>query len=109
MGSTSAGKSTFLIRLPPAMRTFDDSSRDEENHVHGSRPQNRNSEYGDLRFGCRAGSTYSEHERVDQEQQQRVDERPEEAEHRPPVARLQLARDQALDELAVLQESDAGS
>ena len=57
MGSTSAGNITFLIRLPPAMRTFDDSSSDEENHVHGRMPTKRNSEYGS-RLGCRAGSTY---------------------------------------------------
>ena len=43
MGSTSAGKSTFLIRLPPAISTFDDSSSDEENQVHGRMPQNMNS------------------------------------------------------------------
>ena len=43
MGSTSAGKSTFLIRFPPEMRTFDDSSSEQENHVHGRMPQNMNS------------------------------------------------------------------
>jgi hypothetical protein len=46
MGSTSAGKRTFLIRFPLEMRTPDDSSTDEENHVHGRRPQKRKSEYG---------------------------------------------------------------
>jgi hypothetical protein len=46
MGSTSAGKSTFLIRLAPVMSTVAESSRDEENHVHGRMPQNRNSAYG---------------------------------------------------------------
>ena len=46
MGSTSAGKSTFLIRLPPPIRTFDDSSTDEENQVHGRMPQNRKIAYG---------------------------------------------------------------
>ena len=35
IGSTSAGNSTFLIRLPPAISTLDDSSSDEENQVHG--------------------------------------------------------------------------
>ena len=43
IGSTSAGNSTFLIRLPPEIRTLEDSSSDDENQVHGSRPQNRNS------------------------------------------------------------------
>ncbi len=43
IGRISAGKSTFLIRLPPEMSTPDDSSSDEENQVHGSRPQNRKS------------------------------------------------------------------
>ena len=42
-GRISAGNSTFLIRLPLAMSEFDASSNDDENHVHGSRPQNRNS------------------------------------------------------------------
>ena len=46
IGSTSAGNSTFLIRLPPAISVFDDSSSDEENHVHGRMPQNMNSAYG---------------------------------------------------------------
>ena len=43
MGRISAGNSTFLIRLPPEMSTPDDSSSEEENQVHGSRPQNRKS------------------------------------------------------------------
>ena len=46
MGSTSAGNSTFLIRLPPEISTFDDSRIDEENQVHGRMPQNMNSAYG---------------------------------------------------------------
>ncbi len=43
MGSTSAGNSTFLIRLPPEMRTFADSVREDENQVHGRMPQKKNS------------------------------------------------------------------
>ena len=42
-GSTSAGKSTFLIRFPLASSALDDSVSAEVNHVHGSRPQKRNS------------------------------------------------------------------
>ncbi len=42
-GSTSAGNNTFLIRLPPAINTFDASSTDDENQVQGNRPQNMNS------------------------------------------------------------------
>ena len=57
MGSTSAGNSTFLIRLPPAMRTLLDSSSDDENHVHGRMPQNMKSAYGSMSFGCAPGST----------------------------------------------------
>ena len=57
MGSTSAGNSTFLIRLPPEMRTFDDSSSDKANHVHGRMPQNMNSAYGS-RPGARFGNTW---------------------------------------------------
>jgi hypothetical protein len=43
IGSTSAGNSTFLIRLPPAISTLDASLRDEENHVQGRMPQNMKS------------------------------------------------------------------
>jgi hypothetical protein len=43
MGSTSAGNRTFLIRFPPAISTVDDSSSEDENHVHGRIPQNMNS------------------------------------------------------------------
>ena len=103
MGSTSAGNSTFLIRLPPEIRTLDDSSSDEENQVQGRRPQNRNSGYGCDAVG-RVLQHEREDERVDEQQQQRVDERPEEAEHRPAVARLELARDEALDERAVAKQ-----
>src|SRR4051812_3198742 len=46
IGSTSAGKSTFLIRLPPATSDTADSLSDVANHVHGNRPQNRNTGYG---------------------------------------------------------------
>jgi hypothetical protein len=46
IGRISAGNSTFLIRLPPAIRLLADSSSDEENQVHGRMPQNRNSAYG---------------------------------------------------------------
>ena len=43
MGSTSAGNSTFLIRLPPEIRIGAASRIDDENHVHGRMPQKRNS------------------------------------------------------------------
>ena len=42
VGSTSAGKSTFLIRLPLAMMTPDDSASEAENQVQGRIPQKRN-------------------------------------------------------------------
>src|SRR3954468_7329076 len=41
IGRISAGKSTFLIRLPPEISTPDDSRSEDENHVQGSRPQKR--------------------------------------------------------------------
>ena len=104
IGSTSAGKSTFLIRFPPEMRTLLDSISDDENHVQGRMPQNMNKAYGSISGRVRAGQHHGEDERVDQEQQQRVDERPEEPEHRPAIAGLQLADDEALDEAAVLEE-----
>ena len=42
MGSTSAGKSTFFMRLPPLISDDAASVSDAENHVHGSNPQNMN-------------------------------------------------------------------
>jgi hypothetical protein len=45
-----------------------------------------------------------ENEGVDQEQQQRVDERPDETERRATIARLQVARDEALNERAIAKE-----
>ena len=41
-GSTSAGNSTFLIRLPPAMSTPADSATEDWNQVQGRIPQKRN-------------------------------------------------------------------
>jgi hypothetical protein len=46
IGRTSAGNSTFLIRLPPEISTPADSLSDEANQVHGSRPQKRKTAYG---------------------------------------------------------------
>ncbi len=43
IGRISAGNRTFLIRLPPEMRTPADSFNDELNHVQGRIPQNMNS------------------------------------------------------------------
>ena len=43
IGSTSAGKSTFLIRLPPAISDPAASVSDDANQVHGRMPQNMNS------------------------------------------------------------------
>ncbi len=57
MGRISAGNNTFLIRLPPAMSEFEDSSSDEENHVQGRMPQNMKSAYGSMSFVCRPGIT----------------------------------------------------
>src|SRR5579859_2704940 len=51
IGSTSAGKSTFLMRLPPEMSEPADSISDAENHVQGSSPQNMKSGYGSVPFG----------------------------------------------------------
>jgi hypothetical protein len=58
IGRISAGKSTFLIRLPPEMRTFDDSASDDENHVHGRMPQNMKSAYGSSASPWLPGMTY---------------------------------------------------
>src|SRR2546428_502298 len=57
IGRISAGKSTFLIRLLPAIRTPADSVNDDENHVHGRIPQNMNSAYGSAPSAF-AGMTY---------------------------------------------------
>src|SRR5262249_10676131 len=52
IGRISAGKSTFLIRLPPEMSTPDDSISDDANHVHGRGPQNMNNgEFSNPRMG----------------------------------------------------------
>ena len=104
IGSTSAGNSTFLIRLPPAISVFDDSRIDEENHVHGRMPQNMNSAYGSISGRMRADQDLREHERVDQQQQQRIEEGPEETENRTAVAGLQIADDERLDEPAVSKQ-----
>ena len=45
-GSTSAGNSTFLIRLPPEISDPAASLSEVENQVHGRMPQNMNSWYG---------------------------------------------------------------
>src|SRR6476620_7386496 len=57
IGRISAGKSTFLIRLPPEMRTPADSESDDENQVHGRMPQNMNNAYGSTRGTCAAVMT----------------------------------------------------
>src|SRR5262245_51804364 len=46
-----------------------------------------------------------EHKGIDQQEQQRVDERPDESQHRTTVARLELARDQALYQAAVAYQA----
>ena len=58
IGSTSAGNSTFLIRFPPAISVFADSSSDDENQVHGRMPQNMNSAYGCISGGWMPGITF---------------------------------------------------
>ena len=63
-GSTSAGNSTFLIRLPPAMSDPAASVSDDENQVHGRMPQNMNSAYGCSAFGA-VRHDRREDERVD--------------------------------------------
>ena len=104
MGSTSAGNSTFLIRLPPAISVLDDSRTDDENHVHGRMPQNMKSAYGSMSRIVRAHQDLREHERIDQEQQERVEERPEEAENRTAVAGLQITDHERLDQPAVSKQ-----
>jgi hypothetical protein len=47
----------------------------------------------------------AEDEGVDEQEQQRIEEGPEEPENRPPVACLQLPRDQALDQAAVAAQA----
>ena len=104
IGSTSAGKSTFLIRFPPAISVPDDSSSDDGE----PRPRQDAAEHEEgvgLHLGrVDAGEHRGEHERVDQQQEERVDERPEEAEHRSAVARLQVAAHQGLDEPAIAEQ-----
>ena len=98
------GNSTFLIRLPPEIRTFDDSASDDENQVQGRMPQNMKSAYGVTRSSCAAVHHVAEDEGVDQQQQQRIDEGPEEAEERSPISCFELPRHQALNQSAVADQ-----
>ena len=103
IGRTSAGNSTFLIRLPPAIS---DAGRLEQRRREPGPRQDAAEHEQRVRlqpFGA-VRQDRREDERVDRQQQQRVDERPEEAEHRAAVARLQLARDQALDQPAIAEQ-----
>src|SRR4030095_6290253 len=52
----------------------------------------------------RARQHHREDEGVDEQEQERVDERPEEAEDGAPVARLQVAHNEALNQAAVFQK-----
>ena len=45
-GSTSAGKRTFLIRLPPAISEPAESVSEVANQFQGRMPQNMNTAYG---------------------------------------------------------------
>ena len=104
IGSTSAGNSTFLIRLPPEISA---SGRlEQRRRKPGPRQDAAEHEQRERleSFRVKARHHDGEDERVDRQQQQRVDERPEEAENRAAVARLELARDQALDQPAIAKE-----
>ena len=54
VGSTSAGNSTFLIRLALAISTPADSASEAWNQVQGRMPQNRNRKKGWM-SGCLSG------------------------------------------------------
>jgi hypothetical protein len=47
------------MRLPPAIKMFDDSRSEAWNHVHGRRPQNRNSAKLEILGDFAAGITYA--------------------------------------------------
>ena len=99
-GSTSAGNRTFLIRLPPAMSEPDGIRQRGRKPV----PRQDAAEHEDcvrLHAWRFVRNDLREDERVDQQQQQRVDEGPEEAEHGAAIARLQVARHEAPDQPAV--------
>ena len=100
IGSTSAGNRTFLIRLPPAISEPDASVSDEAEPVPRQDAAEHEQRVRLQPFGV-VRQDDREDEGVDEEQQQRVDERPEEAEHRAAVARLELTHDQALDQPAI--------
>ena len=106
-GRISAGNSTFLIRLPPAMS--DPAASDQRRGKPGPRQDAAEHEQRErlelLRLQRRHHD--GEDERVDQQEQERVDEGPEETERRPTVARFQLARDQALDQAAIAERGCA--
>ena len=108
IGSTSIGNLIFLISAPCTISTLADSSSEEENQVQGRMPLNRKRAYINLLFSKpdtrRAADDEAEDDGVDDHQQQRVEQAPEETEHGAAIARLQLARHQGQDQLAVADD-----
>ena len=107
IGSTSIGNLIFLISAPC---TDEHVGRLEQR---GGEPgpgqdaveQEQGVELGAGEAGhAAAADDEAEDDGVDQHQQQRVEQAPEEAEHGAAVARLQLARDQGEDQLAVADD-----
>ena len=54
-GRTSAGNSTFLMRLPPAISTPEASRSEELNQVQGRMPQKKKRRYGSICGRVRPG------------------------------------------------------
>ena len=93
------------MRLPLTIRTLADSFEDDENHVQGRIPANRNRAYGQglsPMEGSRGCEDEPENDGIDDHQEERVEKRPEKAQHRPPVAGLELPADKGPDEEPVL-------
>ena len=102
-GRTSAGKRTFFTRFPLARMTPALSASEEREPGPRQDAAEEEEEVGlDVRRAVRQHG--GEDDRVRQEEEQRVDEAPEEAEDAAAVAGLELARDEALDEGPVADE-----
>ena len=107
IGSTSIGNLIFLISAPCTDQHVGrlEQRGGEPGPGQDAVEQEQGVELGAGEAGhAAAADDEAEDHRVDQHQQQRVEQAPEEAEHGAAVARLQLPRDQGEDQLAVAED-----
>ena len=101
IGSTSAGNSTFLIRLPPEISTLADSVSEDGKPGPRQDAAEKKQRVGPDVGRVQSGHDHGEHKRVHSQQQQRIDERPEKPQDRSAIARLEIAGDERLNQAAV--------